>query len=136
MRRRTEYPPLSQPADFDQLRPSLVEAAAMRRLRLRRLAAVREELSCAQRLIAERMRLQDGQAFIARLEAGGVDPRLSTIERYADALGCRFEWRLTDAEGNPLRGFETADLERAAVTLESLGVTPTQTGIDTKQESA
>jgi transcriptional regulator with XRE-family HTH domain len=92
-------------------------------------------MSYAQRLIAEKMRLQDGQAFIARLEAGGVDPRLSTIERYADALGCRFEWRLTDTEGNPIRGFETADLEPAPITLESLGVTPTPTGIDTKQTS-
>lgn len=38
------------------------------------------------------------EAAVARLEAGRVDPRLSTLERFAEAVGKHLEWRLTDAK--------------------------------------
>jgi predicted transcriptional regulator len=34
------------------------------------------------------------QSAVARLERGDVDVKLSTIERYAAALGQKVEWRL------------------------------------------
>ena len=34
------------------------------------------------------------QSMVARIEAGEVDVRLSTLERYADAVGRRLDWRL------------------------------------------
>lgn len=43
-------------------------------------------------------RMGTSEAAVARLEAGRVDPRLSTVERFAGALGKRIEWRLTDPE--------------------------------------
>lgn len=42
-------------------------------------------------------RMRTSEAAVARLEGGRVDPRLSTVERFAHALGIRIEWRLTDA---------------------------------------
>ena len=46
-------------------------------------------------------RMGTSEAAVARLEAGRVDPRLSTLERFAEAVGTRLEWRLvhTDLEG-------------------------------------
>ena len=37
------------------------------------------------------------QSAVARLEAGDVDAKLSTVERYAAALGRRVEWRIAKA---------------------------------------
>lgn len=36
------------------------------------------------------------QAAVARLEAGAADPRLSTVQRYAAALGAELEYAATD----------------------------------------
>ena len=36
------------------------------------------------------------QSAVARFEAGELDVRLSTIERYAQALGATLEWRIND----------------------------------------
>lgn len=43
-------------------------------------------------------RMGTSEAAVARLEAGRVDPRLSTVERFADAVGKRIEWQLADSE--------------------------------------
>lgn len=38
------------------------------------------------------------EATAARLEAAGPDAKLSTLARYAAALGKRIEWRVVDQE--------------------------------------
>lgn len=65
------------------------------------LVASRRALGLTQAEVAARM--GTSQSAVARLEAQGADTRLSTIERYAAALGCRLAWRLerTAAEGDP-----------------------------------
>ena len=42
-------------------------------------------------------RMGTSEAAIARLEACRVDPRVSTLERFAEAVGTHLEWRLVDA---------------------------------------
>jgi ribosome-binding protein aMBF1 (putative translation factor) len=78
-------------ADF----PELVEAALRRRQLLRELAARREKLGLSQTLVAARM--GTSQSAVARLEAGEIDAKLSTVERFAAALGQKVEWRVAKA---------------------------------------
>ena len=35
---------------------------------------------------------------VARLETGTIDPHLSTVARFAEAIGKRVEWRLVDRD--------------------------------------
>ena len=70
----------------------LVDAALTRRRLLRELARKREELGLTQTTVAAKM--ATSQSFVARLEAGDVDTKLSTVERFASALGLRIEWQL------------------------------------------
>ena len=72
--------------------PALVDAALERRLFLRDLAARRERLGLSQTTVAARM--GTSQSAVARLEAGEADVRLSTVERYAAALGVRVAWQI------------------------------------------
>jgi ribosome-binding protein aMBF1 (putative translation factor) len=65
--------------------PDLVEAALRRRQLLRELAARREKPCLSQTLVAARM--GTSQSAVARLEAGEIDAKLSTVERFAAALG-------------------------------------------------
>lgn len=75
--------------------PDLVEAALRRRELLRELAVRREKLGLSQTAVAARM--GTSQSAVARLETGEVDTKLSTIERFAAALGQRVEWRIAKA---------------------------------------
>ena len=75
--------------------PSLMEEARQRRVLLKNLAAMRVRARISQETVAKRVRTS--QPAIARLEAGVVDPRLSTIQRYAASIGKRVEWTLVDA---------------------------------------
>jgi transcriptional regulator with XRE-family HTH domain len=52
---------------------------------LRSLVERRRELRLSQTQVAARM--GTSQSALARIEAGEVDPRISTVERYAFALG-------------------------------------------------
>jgi predicted transcriptional regulator len=54
--------------------------------------AARSELGLSQTEVAARM--GTSQSAVARLESGDADVRLSTLERYAAALGQRLEVRL------------------------------------------
>jgi DNA-binding XRE family transcriptional regulator len=74
--------------------PSLMEEARQRRALLSSLAAIRTRSCISQKAIAKRLRTS--QPAIARLEAGSVDPRLSTVQRYAASVGKRVEWVLVD----------------------------------------
>jgi len=75
--------------------PGLVEAACRRRELLRELGAQREKLGLSQTAVAAMM--GTSQSAVARLESGDVDAKLSTVERYAAALGHKVEWRIADA---------------------------------------
>ncbi len=81
--------------------PELVEAALRRRELLRSLAARREELGLSQTLVAGRM--GTSQSAVARLESADVDARLSTIERYAAAVGQRVDFVLSAERARPRR---------------------------------
>lgn len=76
--------------------PRLVQAAEDRRLLLRSLAAARKHAGRSQTDIAAAM--GSSQAQVARLEAAECDVRVSTLEKFAAALGMRIEWRLIDAD--------------------------------------
>lgn len=65
--------------------PAMVDAAAKSRVLLRSLAERRRELGLSQTAVAAKM--GTSQSALARLEACENDPRISTVERYALALG-------------------------------------------------
>ena len=69
--------------------PGFRELAARRRELIEQIAAARRERQLSQTAVAARM--GTSQSVIARLEAGDVDVRLSTLERYAAAVGCSLE---------------------------------------------
>lgn len=71
--------------------PEMVEAALRARELLRSLAQCRRELELSQTVVAARMKTS--QSALARMEAGEVDPRISTVERYALAIGEELEHR-------------------------------------------
>jgi transcriptional regulator with XRE-family HTH domain len=56
---------------------------------LQQLVAQRERAGLTQSDVADRM--ETSQSVIARLEAGRRDPRLSTLERYAAAVGAHIQ---------------------------------------------
>lgn len=65
--------------------PKMVEAALRERRLLRELAARRVEMGLSQKVVAKLMGTT--QPALARLERGEIDPKHSTLERYAIALG-------------------------------------------------
>jgi transcriptional regulator with XRE-family HTH domain len=79
--------PTKKNAEF----PEMVEAALKARRLLRSLAKRRRELGLSQTAVAARMRTS--QSALARLEGGEADPRISTVERYALAMGEELEHR-------------------------------------------
>lgn len=64
-----------------------------RRLVVDDLARERRRLGLSQTEVAARM--ATSQSAVARLERGEADLRLSTLQRYAAAVGCDLAWRLT-----------------------------------------
>jgi ribosome-binding protein aMBF1 (putative translation factor) len=56
------------------------------------LVARRTKLGLTQTEVAARM--GTSQSAVARIESGDADVRLSTVERYAAALGHELHWRL------------------------------------------
>ncbi|HET6212382.1 MAG TPA: helix-turn-helix transcriptional regulator, partial [Micromonosporaceae bacterium] len=61
------------------------------------LVAQRHAAGLSQTDVADRM--GTSQPAVARLEAGGVDVRLSTLERYAAVVGVRLSWQMYRDEG-------------------------------------
>lgn len=74
---------------------AMVDAALDRRRMLRRLTEERIGLGLSQTAVAAEM--ETSQSAIARIESGKADVKLSTLERYAAALGRKVEWRLRPA---------------------------------------
>ncbi len=72
--------------------PGFRQMAERRRDLLAGLIAERRSAGLSQTEIASRM--GTSQSAVARLETGGVDVRLSTLQRYADAVDRRLELRL------------------------------------------
>ena len=75
--------------------PGFREMAERRRTVTGQLVSLRRELGLSQTEVATRM--GTSQSAVARFEAGDLDARLSTLERYTAALGARLEWRIEHA---------------------------------------
>jgi predicted transcriptional regulator len=67
-----------------------------RRELLEQLVRARQKSELSQTEIAARM--GTSQSAVARLESGGLDARLSTLERYAAALGHVVDWQIRPSE--------------------------------------
>jgi Helix-turn-helix len=72
--------------------PQLLLAAERRRALLRTLAEQRKGRKLSQTRVAAAMRTS--QPTLARLETTAADTKLSTVERFADALGYSLEYHL------------------------------------------
>jgi predicted transcriptional regulator len=78
----------------DPVFPGFREMAARRRALSDELVDRRHQLGLSQTEVAARM--GTSQSAVARVEAGASDIRLSTLERYAAALGWRIGWQLEE----------------------------------------
>ena len=76
----------------DPVFPGFKEMAAKRERMVEDLVGLRLELGLSQTEVAARM--GTSQSAVARLESGDADVRLSTLERYAAALGQMLDVRL------------------------------------------
>jgi predicted transcriptional regulator len=79
--------------------PGLEGLSARRRELIEELVRVRRESELSQTEIAARM--GTSQSAVARLESGELDARLSTVERYAAALGRTVDWQVRTPEESP-----------------------------------
>lgn len=76
--------------------PGLEDYGDRRRDLIRELVSARLENGLSQTEVAARM--GTSQSAVARLESGDLDARLSTLERYAAALGRTVNWKLRRSE--------------------------------------
>jgi predicted transcriptional regulator len=76
--------------------PGFRQMAERRHALCGQLTALRHQLRISQVELASRM--GTSQSAVARFEAGDLDVRLSTVERYAAALGGKLEWRIEHDE--------------------------------------
>jgi predicted transcriptional regulator len=72
--------------------PGFREMAEGRERLLAGLVVQRRTLGLSQTEVAARM--GTSQSAVARIEAGPADLRVSTLERYAAALGRQIDWRV------------------------------------------
>jgi len=72
--------------------PGFKEMAERRHSVSGQLMVLRRQMGLSQAEVAARM--GTSQSAVARFEAGDLDVRLSTVERYSSALGARLEWRI------------------------------------------
>ncbi len=81
--------------------PNLLLAAERRRALLHTLAEQRKDRNLSQTRVAAAMRTS--QPTLARLETTAADTKLSTIERFASALGFSVEYHLVPAKKSKRR---------------------------------
>ena len=72
--------------------PGFREMSERRRALSDELVELRRGLGLSQTQVAARM--GTSQSAVARLETGTSDVMMSTVERYASALGLQLEWTL------------------------------------------
>lgn len=77
--------------------PGFKEMAERRRALAEDLVDRRIRLGLSQTEVAARM--GTSQSAVARFESGEADVRLSTLERYASAIGCTLDWKLRKDQG-------------------------------------
>ncbi|HUP69954.1 MAG TPA: helix-turn-helix transcriptional regulator [Acidimicrobiales bacterium] len=87
-------------SEDDPSLPQRVAAALERRELARQLADRRRESGLTQSELAKRMQTSQGQ--VTRFESG-ADTRLSTVARYAAAVGMKVEWSLAPIVDNEAR---------------------------------
>lgn len=75
--------------------PAMVEEAFQLRVLLRELGDARRAAGLPRTAVAARMRTSESS--VARLEAAITDPKFSTIERFAAAVGKRIRWEIVDS---------------------------------------
>jgi len=75
--------------------PLLIRAFELNDGLIAELSATRDRLGLTQREVARRM--GTSQAAIDRFEDGDVDPRLSTVQRFAASLGKVVKWDVVEA---------------------------------------
>ena len=85
-------PPSPRKSSF----PGLQDLSGRRRELIDELVRVHQESELSQTEIAARM--GTSQSAVARLESGTLDARLSTLERYAAALGATVDWQIRPSE--------------------------------------
>ncbi len=73
--------------------PGFDDLSARRKELAGELVTLRQAAGLSQTEVAARM--GTSQSAVARLEAGNGDLRLSSLERYAAALGRQIDWKLT-----------------------------------------
>jgi transcriptional regulator with XRE-family HTH domain len=78
-------------ADDLPVLPGFREMAQRRQQLIADLVARREAAGLTQTQVAARM--GTSQSAVARLELAAADVRMSTLERYAAAVGAQLEWR-------------------------------------------
>jgi transcriptional regulator with XRE-family HTH domain len=88
---------VGDPDDGLPVFPGFREMAESRRRLLAELVGQRRSLGLSQTEVAARM--GTSQSAVARLEAVAGDVRLSTLERYAEAVGHTLRWSLEPASG-------------------------------------
>jgi transcriptional regulator with XRE-family HTH domain len=76
--------------------PGLQGLVERRRELIEELVRARQETGLSQTEIAARM--GTSQSAVARLESGELDVRLSTLERYAGAIGRTVDWQVRSPE--------------------------------------
>ncbi len=77
--------------------PGFREMSERRRALADELVELRRGLGLSQTQVAARM--GTSQSAVARLETGTADVLVSTVERYATALGRRLDWTLEEGPG-------------------------------------
>lgn len=87
-------------AEDDPALTARIAAALERRELARQLAERRRTAGLTQSQLAQRMGTSQGQ--VTRLESG-ADTRLSTVARYAAAVGMKVEWTLAPLTKSPAR---------------------------------
>jgi transcriptional regulator with XRE-family HTH domain len=79
-------------ADDLPVLPGFREMGQRRQQLMAELAERREAAGLTQTQVAARM--GTSQSAVARLELAAADVRMSTLQRYAAAIGAELEWRL------------------------------------------